>query len=120
MFQLKELNTFSECLKKLSLSNDNKKLIIEAVGPRKDMYQNILPLLFDITVISDQLDEYNNKYYTTNSDCIFLDGPGKQYTKSSYYIEYDSNTKEYNLVQPKELDILQPYNYLKEKGISFY
>jgi len=123
-FQLKELNSFSNCLKQIqsSINNSkNKKLIIEAVGPRKDMYQNILPLLFDIHVLSDQLNEYNIKNDTSISDCILLDGPGKQYTKSNYYIEYNHSSKEYSLnTFNQTMNILEPYTFFKENDLYFY
>ena len=121
-----ELNSLSIAIKNipisssLSINNNNNKLIIEVVGTRYDMYQNILPLLFDVTFINNHLNEYNQPISINKSDCILLDGPGKQYTTSDYYIEYNRDKKEYILVKKDMMDILEPFNYFKENGLYFY
>jgi len=113
-----ELNSLSIAIKNIPTSTS--KIIIEVVGSRYDMYQNILPLLFDVTFINNHLNEYNQPITINKSDCILLDGPGKQYTTSDYYIEYNSDKKEYTLVKKEVMDILEPYNYFKENGLYFY
>jgi len=121
--QQSELNSLSIAIKNIpspSSINNNNKLIIEVVGTRYDMYQNILPLLFDVTFISNHLNEYNQSITINKSNCILLDGPGKQYTTSDYYIEYNRDKKEYTLVKKEVMDILEPFNYFKENGLYFY
>jgi hypothetical protein len=121
--QQSELNSLSIAIKNIPSSssiNNNNKLIIEVVGTRYDMYQNILPLLFDVTFISNHLNEYNQSITINKSNCILLDGPGKQYTTSDYYIEYNRDKKEYTLVKKEVMDILEPFNYFKENGLYFY
>ena len=120
-----ELNSLSIAIKNIpitstSSTNSNNNLIIEVVGLRYDMYQNILPLLFDVTFINNNLNEYNQTTNISKSDCILLDGPGKQYTTSDYYIEYNKDKKEYTLVKKESMDILEPYHYFKENGLYFY
>jgi hypothetical protein len=122
--QQSELNSLSIAIKNIpstsTITTNNNKLIIEVVGSRYDMYQNILPLLFDVSFINNHVNEYNQPISIHKSDCILLDGPGKQYTTSEYYIEYNSDKKEYTLIKKEVMDILEPYNYFKENGLYFY
>ncbi len=120
-----ELNSLSIAIKNIPSTSSvntmtNNKLIIEVVGSRYDMYQNILPLLFDVTFINNHLNEYNQPTNINKSDCILLDGPGKQYTTSDYYIEYNKEKKEYTLVKKEGMNILEPYTFFKENGLYFY
>ena len=118
--QQSELNSLSIAIKSIPTLSTTNKIIIEVVGTRYDMYQNILPLLFDAIFINNHMNDYNQPVNIVKSDCILLDGPGKQYTTSDYYIEYNMEKKEYTLVKKEVMDILEPYDYLKENGLYFY
>ena len=103
-----------------SIPKTNSKFLMEIIGIRKDMYQNIIPILYDINIISDNIDEYNVKKQLTKSDCILLDGPGRQYTTSEYYIKFDNELNKYNVTKQKQIDILEPYNYFINNNLYFY
>ena len=103
-----------------SIPKTNSKFLMEIIGIRKDMYQNIIPILYDINIISDNIDEYNVKKQVTKSDCILLDGPGQQYTTSEYYIKFNNELNKYNVTKQKQIDILEPYNYFINNNLYFY
>ena len=122
---LLQLNSLSECIKKivvlLGKNVENDKLNIEVVGQRIDMYQNILPLLFNINiVINGGYNQYDDlvDLSTFKSDCILLDGPGKQLTDSEYYIEFNDN--QYQVVERKKMDITKIYDVFKTNGYFYY
>ena len=121
------MNSLSSSIQKLfktldlNSETDNKKLIIEVVGQRQDLYQNIFPLLFhNISFISNGLNDFNQNVSISQSDCILLDGPGRILTQSNYYIEYDEKSKLYNLVQKVSQNTNYAYDYFKDNGLYYY
>jgi hypothetical protein len=119
-----EINNLSKAIKDISTQLKKDKLTIETVGIRKDTYQNLLPLLFDINIIFNGVDQYNKKVSTTKSDCIFLDGEGVQTTKSQYYIipsfNKEENMYEYTIEKIEEVNTLEPLEYFRNNGLYFY
>ncbi len=119
-----EINNLSKVIKDISLQLKKDKLVVEAVGIRKDMYQNILPLLFNINIIFNGVDQYDKKVISTKSDCIFLDGEGIQTTKSQYYIIPSFNKEngiyEYTIEKIEEVNTLEPLEYFRKNGYYFY
>jgi hypothetical protein len=124
---MNELNSLSECIKQIfiskNLSSEHTKINIEIVGDRIDMYQNILPLLFNLNIlVSGSVNEYNNPVdiSTFKSDVILLDGPGKQMTECEEYIEFNKEKKEYYLIHRKKVNITTIYDTFKSNGYYFY
>jgi len=130
---MQELNSFSKVLKNISDKYNIKenKIVMEVIGNRIDMYQNILPLLFNIEIINKGLNEYNEKVNKDiKIDCILIDGPGVEMNKSNIYIYYDKNKHEYFYLDKKEIkddtnvrNEDKEINFVKlfqEKGYTYY
>jgi hypothetical protein len=120
---MNELNSLSNCIKQLSSLSKNNKINIEIIGERIDMYQNILPLLFEINIlITGSLNQYNEIINSTEfkTDVILIDGPGNQLTECENYIEFDEEKKEYQLIKRKKMDITEVYKSFKSNGFYYY
>lgn len=120
---MEQINSLASSIQQLFniIQLPNKKLIIEVVGQRQDLYQNIFPLIFDnVSFISNGLDDCNQTTSLSLSDCILLDGPGKVMTSSNYFIEYDQKTQLYNLVQKVSQNINYAYDYFKDNQLYYF
>ena len=120
-----DLNKLSIAIKKLQTDiGISKKYTLEAIGTNRDMYQNILPICFDIQVLHEQKNIYNQADYSLISDAYFIDGVGPSFTKANYTISPiladDGQILDYKCEYTPYIDVNTFTTYLTEQKISFF
>ena len=101
------------------LTNGSQGLSIEAVGPRRDVYLNILPLLFDIDVSYKGHNQLLKPSNCNNVSAVLQDEEGfVPSCKPKYQIVRTESG--YEVLDFIDLDIRTPLNALKRADIRIW
>lgn len=118
-----DLNKLSIAIKQLQ--TENRKYTIEVIGNNRDMYQNILPMCFDITFLCNQRNQYNQLSLQTESDAYLIDGVGPSFTRANYTIVPIFSTDEKEILEyvckyTPYVDVTAFTTYVQNEGILYF
>jgi hypothetical protein len=112
--------SLSDSLKSLQMSLDSssRTLIIEAAGPNRDLYLNILPMLFDLKVSYNNRDQFLQPVQCSEVDAILKDGSEVANCSSNFQIVRQDNV--WTLEESESVDPLYPLKQLEIHNVRVF